>query len=80
LRFTRAFANAPLCTNTRVAIRPPIGLAEPLRYPQRNEDGTGITTGHPTLSEMLRRAGYRTALVGKWHQATCRGTAHQRQG
>ena len=39
VRFTQAYANAPLCTNTRVALitgryqyRLPIGLVEPLRW------------------------------------------------
>jgi arylsulfatase A-like enzyme len=74
VRFTQAYANAPLCTNTRVAIitgryqyRLPIGLAEPLRHSQRDDPSMGIPVGHPTLPEMLRRDGYRTALVGKWH-------------
>jgi arylsulfatase A-like enzyme len=48
-------------------IRLPLGLAEPLRYSQRGEPGMGIPPDHPTMPEMLRRSGYRTALIGKWH-------------
>ncbi|WP_206030065.1 sulfatase [Roseomonas sp. AR75] len=73
-RFTQAYANAPLCTNTRVAIitgqyqyRHALGLAEPLRHSQREDPSMGIPPGFPTMPEMLRRAGYRTALIGKWH-------------
>jgi arylsulfatase A-like enzyme len=73
-RFTQAYANAPLCTNTRVAImtgryqyRLPVGLTEPLR-PVR---GTGVSVGLPpeemTLPGRLGAAGYSTALIGKWH-------------
>ncbi len=52
-RFTRAYANAPLCTNTRVAIitgryqyRLPLGLVEPLLPEQRSQDGMGIPPGY----------------------------------
>jgi arylsulfatase A-like enzyme len=48
VRFTQAYANAPLCTNTRVAImtgqyqyRFPLGLVEPLLPAQRSQDGMG---------------------------------------
>jgi arylsulfatase A-like enzyme len=74
VRFTQAYANAPLCTNTRVALitgryqyRLPIGLVEPLRSSDRDRPEMGIPPGHPTLPGLLREAGYRTALIGKWH-------------
>jgi arylsulfatase A-like enzyme len=73
-RFTQAYANAPLCTNTRVALitgryqyRLPIGLVEPLRWSDRERPEMGIPPDHPTLPGLLRAAGYRTALIGKWH-------------
>jgi arylsulfatase A-like enzyme len=74
VRFTQAYANAPLCTNTRVAMitgryqyRLPLGLVEPLRGAHRAEPEMGIPPGFPTLPALLRGAGYRTALIGKWH-------------
>jgi arylsulfatase A-like enzyme len=74
VRFTQAYANAPLCTNTRVALitgryqyRLPIGLVEPLRWSDRDAPEMGIPPGHPTLPVLLRGAGYRTTLIGKWH-------------
>jgi arylsulfatase A-like enzyme len=74
VRFSQAYANAPLCTNTRVALitgryqyRLPIGLVEPLRWSDRDAPEMGIPRGHPTLPALLRHAGYRTALIGKWH-------------
>ena len=74
IRFTQAYANSALCTNTRVALitgryqyRLPIGLVEPLRWSDRDLPEMGIPLGYPTLPALLRGAGYRTALVGKWH-------------
>jgi arylsulfatase A-like enzyme len=74
VRFTQAYANAPLCTNTRVALmtgryqyRLPIGLVEPLRWTDRDAPEMGMPPGFPTLPMLLRGVGYRTALIGKWH-------------
>ena len=69
VRFTHAYANSAVCTATRVALmtgryqyRLPIGLEEPLQ-----DRAIGLPPVHPTLPSLLRDAGYRTALVGKWH-------------
>jgi len=74
VRFRQAYANAPLCTNTRAALitgryqyRLPIGLVEPLRWSDRDRPEMGIPPDHPTLPGLLRGAGYRTALIRKWH-------------
>ena len=74
VRFTQAYANASLCTNTRVALttgryqyRLPLGLVEPLRSAHRDLPEMGLPADYPTLPALLRSGGYRTALIGKWH-------------
>lgn len=70
LRFTQAYANSAVCSATRLALitgryqyRLPAGLFEPLPGP----GAPGLPADHPTLPSLLRKAGYGTALVGKWH-------------
>ncbi len=73
MRLKHAYANSAVCTATRVALitgryqyRLPVGLQEPL--------GTGNDIGlppeHPTIASLLRRQGYRTSLIGKWHMGS----------
>jgi arylsulfatase A-like enzyme len=69
VKFMQAYANSAVCTASRVALitgryqyRLPIGLEEPLTA--RN---VGVPPEHPTLPSLLRKAGYGTTLVGKWH-------------
>jgi arylsulfatase A-like enzyme len=71
-RFTQAYANSPVCTASRVAIitgryqiRLPVGLEEPLSL--KSGRTIGLPPEHPTLPSLLRKAGYGTALIGKWH-------------
>lgn len=68
VRFTSYYAPCPTCTPTRAAIL--TGC-----YPQRvglpvvlnPSDKIGISSTEITLPEILKRQGYATALIGKWH-------------
>jgi arylsulfatase A-like enzyme len=72
LRFVHSYANSATCSATRTAMmtgryqyRLPIGLEEPLPHPSKRN--LGLPPEHPTMPSLLRDAGYRTMLVGKWH-------------
>src|SRR5580692_11478947 len=69
VRLLQAYANSAVCSATRTALitgryqyRLPIGLEEPLA----GRD-VGLPPEHPTLPSLLKKAGYGTSLVGKWH-------------
>ena len=74
LRFTDGYSNSPVCSPTRFALitgrwqyRLRAGNDEPIASRHRGNPVLGLPPGHPTLPSLLRDAGYRTALVGKWH-------------
>ncbi len=74
LRFTRGYANSAVCSPTRFALatgryqyRIRGAAEEPIGSAMRGDKVIGLPPGHPTLASRLKEAGYRTALVGKWH-------------
>jgi len=69
MRFMQAYANSAVCSATRTGLitgryqyRYPIGLEEPLNFRD-----VGLSPDVPTLPSLLKKAGYQTALIGKWH-------------
>lgn len=69
MQFTHAYANSAVCSSTRVGLitgryqyRLRVGLEEPL-----GNRSLGLPPSVPTMPGQMRKAGYRTTLIGKWH-------------
>lgn len=82
MRFTSAYANSSVCTATRVGLitgryqyRLPVGLEEPL-----GSRPVGLPPSHPTIASLLRKAGYTTSLIGKWHMGVLPDYGPQQSG
>ena len=70
VRMLQAYSNSAVCTATRVALitgryqyRLRVGLEEPLAQNRV----VGLEPEHPTLPSLLKKAGYSSTLIGKWH-------------
>ncbi|MBC5781766.1 sulfatase-like hydrolase/transferase [Ramlibacter sp. USB13] len=74
IRFTQGYSNSPVCSPTRFALmtgryqyRLRGAAEEPINSRSRGSSTLGLPTEHPTMPSLLKQAGYRTALIGKWH-------------
>jgi arylsulfatase A-like enzyme len=68
MRFTQAYAAAPVCSPYRAALltgqHPArVGIFDYLRPNSAN----ALSTEHVTLAEAFQQDGYATGMVGKWH-------------
>ena len=71
MRFLQGYANSAVCSATRTGLitgryqyRLRLGLEEPL---PAGIATIGLPPEHPTLPSLLKKAGYGTTLIGKWH-------------
>jgi arylsulfatase A-like enzyme len=74
LKLTQGYSNSPVCSPTRFALmtarwqyRLRGAADEPINSKSRGSATLGLPPEHPTLPSLLKGAGYRTALIGKWH-------------
>ncbi len=83
VRFTQHYANAAECTPTRTALLTgryqqrvgglecAIGFGHVGRYDDairlREQNRLGLPPSELTISKMLKQAGYRNGVIGKWH-------------
>ncbi|HUS03667.1 MAG TPA: sulfatase-like hydrolase/transferase [Chitinophagaceae bacterium] len=73
VKFMNAYAAAPVCTPTRVAFmtgrypaRLQVGLYEPIAE-GNNDSAVGLSPQIPSIARLMKKGGYETYLVGKWH-------------
>ncbi len=68
MRFTQAYATAPVCTPPRIALMSGqhparVGITDYLDA----KDEKFLLPEYVTLDEQLNKAGYHSGLIGKWH-------------
>ena len=84
VRFTQWYANAPVCSASRAAINTG-------KYPERTGvqgaltsmptfDVPGLRAGETTLAGELKKLGYRSTAIGKWHLGSAPHSRPQAQG
>src|ERR1035437_1299952 len=84
MRFTQWYANAPVCSASRASIltgqySERMGVFGALRSePEWNV--VGLRAGEVTLPGQLRKLGYRSAALGKWHLGSAPQSRPQAQG
>jgi len=71
MRFDRFYANCPVCSPTRASLltgRFPdlVGVPGVIRTHRNNSWGR-LAADAVLLPQMLKKAGYHTAIIGKWH-------------
>ena len=72
LTFTDFHANSSVCSPTRAAFftgryQQRVGIVDVVT---RHLDTPGLSSSELTISRLMKKSGYRTALYGKWHLGT----------
>ena len=72
--FTDGYSNSPVCSPTRFALmtmayqyRLRGALEEPISSNSKGDPKLGLPPEIPTLPSQLKKVGYNTGLIGKWH-------------
>lgn len=68
MKFTDFYVNCPVCSGSRAALMtgcyyPRVGMS-PVLFPNAR---IGLNPAEITIAEVLKRQGYATACIGKWH-------------
>src|SRR5512140_2532987 len=63
VRFTQAYSGSTVCAPSRCALMTGLTTGH-ARI--RGNDRVGLRTEDTTVTELLKQAGYRTAIFGKW--------------
>jgi len=71
MRFTRGFTKA-VCSPSRAMVLTGlyshrVGIPDFIPHGNPVVSGNGLPPGTPTIATVLKKAGYRTGLIGKWH-------------
>lgn len=71
IKFMHAYSAGSLCTPTRTGFmtgrypaRTPVGLMEPITG---EDSAIGLTASTPSVATLMKKGGYETVLIGKWH-------------
>lgn len=73
VRFPNAYVSAPLCAPARAGLmtgryQQRFGYVHYTgKYQEQVDEDRGIPTSEIFMSDRLRKAGYRTGFIGKWH-------------
>ncbi len=81
IKFTDFYSAASICSPSRAALLtgcypPRVGITRVL-FPH---DRVGLNPGQTTLADLLRKQGYATACIGKWHLGHLKELLPQAQG
>jgi len=82
VRFSQFYAAAPVCSPSRAGLltgRHPLRAGMPGNAPSQ-PGGAGMDPAQVTIAETFKAAGYKTAIIGKWHLGYTQETSPNAQG